>query len=202
MLRERLEVEFAMLRDDRWNAAAVDYLVRRLPAAWVQERIEDALELAEAEAAKHPRPEVLRREGEPADEHLARVQEATAKWRRRLRTATMRDFREAFLLAEALCRSAPTVARLRQKARAARRGLGDVERAGHFESQALFLETLDALARANDVTARRAFRRGAARVSGPRRRARGRDRAARMGGGKSGRGFPRAQAVRGPAAAA
>ena len=68
--------------------------------------------------------------------------------------ATEPEFREAFLLAEPLCRTSPTAYRLRQKARAAR-GLHDVERAGHFESQALYLEVIVALTERDPVTARR-----------------------------------------------
>ena len=37
--------------------------------------------------------------------------------------------------------------------------MGDVERAGHFESQALFLEALDALTTRDTVTARRKLER-------------------------------------------
>jgi len=158
ILREMLELELARLREGEWDAKRIEYLVRRLPPAEVQERIEAPLARAEAVAEKRPKPDVPRREGEPASEHLARVRDAMTKWRRALRLDTQPDFREAFLLAEALCRHRPTVARLRLKARAAR-GLGDVERAGHFSSQALFLEALAALADMDPVTARRKLER-------------------------------------------
>jgi hypothetical protein len=154
VLREMLEVELANLRRDIWEPKRIDYLVRHMPAIEVQERVEAPLARAEADVANRPRPDLPRREGESPEAHLQRVRDAQAEWRRAVRVETVADFREAFLLAEALCRYAPTVERLRQKARAAR-GPGDVERAGHFESQALFLEALAALADLDPITARR-----------------------------------------------
>ncbi|MHC4940572.1 MAG: O-antigen ligase family protein [Planctomycetota bacterium] len=158
LLREKLEIELGNLREDRWDARTMDYLVRSLPPDLIQERIATALARGDAIVAARPAPKVPRRDGETADEHLVRVQESRAEYRRTLRAETKVDYREAFLLAEALCRHRPTVARLRQKAAAAR-GLGDVERAGHFESQALFLEVLGSLANGDPVTARRKFKR-------------------------------------------
>lgn len=158
VFRELLELEVASLRRNSWNAKRIDYIVRNLPDAWTQERIAVPLERAEATVGARTRPAVPRQEGESPIDHLARVKKVTANWRRALRVDTAADFREAFLLSEALCRHAASIERLRQKARAAR-GLGDVERAGHFESQALFLETLEALESLDPVTARKQFKR-------------------------------------------
>jgi len=158
VLREMLEVELANLRDDLWDVKRMQYVVGGLPPLEVQERIDTALERGDALRAADPRPKTPRRAGERPDTHLERVAAEQTKWKRRVRVATMPDYREAFLLAEALCRAQPTVVRLRQKARAAR-GLGDVERAGHFESQALYLEALDALVERDTVSARRLLER-------------------------------------------
>jgi len=154
VLREMLELELANLRDGLWDAKRMAYLVGGLPPLEVQIRIDAALERGDVLRAAYPRPDTPRREGERAEAHLKRVSEQQADWRRAVRVKTEPEYREAFLLAEALCRVEANVVRLRQKARAVR-GLGDVERAGHFESQALFLEALDALQTRDTVTARR-----------------------------------------------
>lgn len=158
VFRELLELELASLRSGTWDGKRVDYLIRNLPPIWIQERIATPLERGEALLGARARPTVHRRADESALDHLERVKKATTQWRRSLRVETSADFQEAFLLSEALCRRAPSIERLRQKARAAR-GLGDVERAGHFESQSLFLETLEAIAARDPVTARKKFER-------------------------------------------
>ncbi|MHC4850229.1 MAG: tetratricopeptide repeat protein, partial [Planctomycetota bacterium] len=156
--REMLEIELGNLRRNLWDAKRIDYLVRGLPADLVQERVATALARGDAIVASRPEPNVPRREGESPDAHLERVRIARAEYRRELRAATVAEYQEAFLLGEALCRHRPTTDRLRQKARAAR-GMGDVERAGHFESQALFIEVLTSLSKGDPVTARRKFKR-------------------------------------------
>ncbi|MEM8883927.1 MAG: O-antigen ligase family protein [Planctomycetota bacterium] len=152
--REELEVELGALREGRFSTKRLDYLVRTLDATFVQRRIQTALERGEAVIAANPRPKVPPREGESPDAHIRRVKARIQSWRVKVRERARPDFTEAFLLSESLCRSRPTPPRFRQKARAAR-GLGDVERAGHFESQALFLEALGALQARDPVTARR-----------------------------------------------
>lgn len=158
VLTEMLEIELANLREGRWDAQRIEYLVKSIPAPEIQERVEAALVRGERIVERNPMPKVLRIEGESPDSHLERVTQAKAEWIRRRDTRTEPEFREAFLLSEALCRTSPTAYRLRQKARAAR-GLHDVERAGHFESQALYLEVLVALAERDPVTARRKLER-------------------------------------------
>ena len=154
VLDEMLSIELANLRRGLWDAKRIHYLVSSLPGPEVQERIESALHRGDQIVAAATRPKVLRREGESSARHLKRVTQAQAQWERLLDTRTEPEYRDAFLLAEALCRRSPTIVRLRQKARAAR-GLHDVERAGHFEAQALFLEVLQALVERDPVSARR-----------------------------------------------
>jgi hypothetical protein len=153
-----LEVELANLRQGLWDQKRQKYLVGRLPAEAIQERIDAALRRGEKIVEDHPRPQLPRRTDESVADHLQRVHESQAQWERELDLKTQPEFREAFLLAEALCSERPTIERLRQKARAAR-GLHDVERAGHFESQALYLEVLAALGKRDPVTARRKLER-------------------------------------------
>jgi len=151
---EMLEIELANLRRGLWDAKRIEFFVHGLPAEDVQERIEDALRRGEKIVAANPTPKLPRREGESTARHIERVKAAQVEWRRGRDASTDPEFREAFLLSEALCRKSPTPTRLRQKARAAR-GLHDVERAGHFEAQALFVEMLEAIEQDDAVTARR-----------------------------------------------
>jgi len=154
VFREMLEVELANLRRGLWDAKRIEYLVGRLPGVTIQERIDAALRRGEKIVADNPAPRLLRRQDESPTSHLKRIKEAQIVWKRRRDAGTEPEFREAFLLAEALCRIDPTRNRLRQKARAAR-GLHDVERAGHFEAQALFIDMLEAIEEGDTVTARR-----------------------------------------------
>jgi len=158
VLVEMLAIELANLREGRWDAKRIEYLVKSLPAAEIQERVEAALLRGDQVVTDNPMPRVLRREGESPISHLDRVTEAKVEWKRQRDEKTEPEFREAFLLSEALCRTSPSAYRLRQKARAAR-GLHDVERAGHFESQALYLEVIVALTERDPVTARRKLER-------------------------------------------
>jgi tetratricopeptide (TPR) repeat protein len=154
VVREMLNIELALLRRGLWDAQRLAYIVERMPAPEVQERIEAALRRGEQIVAAHPQLKLPRREGETVAEHIERVRVTKAAWKRQRDTLTEPEFREAFLMSKELCDRRPTILRLRQKARAAR-GLHDVERAGHFESQALYLEVLQALAELDPVTARK-----------------------------------------------